>query len=35
MSNQIQTVNPVDESPISSYELMDRTQAFEAVEASP
>ncbi|MBY5973415.1 NAD-dependent succinate-semialdehyde dehydrogenase [Ferrimonas balearica] len=33
MSNQIQTVNPVDESPISSYELMDRTQAFEAVEA--
>ncbi|MCA1336341.1 NAD-dependent succinate-semialdehyde dehydrogenase [Pseudooceanicola marinus] len=32
MSNQIQTVNPVDESPISSYELMDRTQAFEAVE---
>ena len=33
MSKQIQTVNPVDESPISSYELMDRTQAFEAVEA--
>ena len=33
MSNQIQTVDPVDESPISSYELMDRTQAFEAVEA--
>ena len=33
MSNEIKTVNPADEKPITTYDLMDENQAFEAIEA--
>ncbi len=33
MSNEIKTVNPADEKPITTYDLMDENQAFEAIQA--